>query len=87
MRICHARVQYPCRELWDNVVSDVNQNDIIFIPPSNTTLNTTWPGPLLPELAQLKWLRILKLLRRTARDWAGIPVEWVQPGAFSRLEQ
>ena len=43
------------------------------------------PGPLLPELAQLRWLEELMYEGKRLRLYGGIPPEWGQPGAFPRL--
>ena len=56
--------------------------------PSGDPRAPPGPGPLLPELAQLEWLRELWLVRSCSPWWAGaMPNEWVQPGAFRRLRQ
>ena len=47
----------------------------------------SWPGPLLPELARLRWLNSLIMQRYNANNWHGIPPEWVAPGAFPRLRK
>ena len=45
------------------------------------------PGPLLPELAQLRWLEHLIFEGRMQTMYAGIPSERGQPGAFPRLQR
>ena len=77
-----------CRRLEDDIHS-------FMLPPArdrNTNpvgggANTTWPGPLLPELARLQRLTQLVLSRMAVAHWQSIPPEWVAPGAFPNLTE
>lgn len=41
--------------------------------------------PLIPALANLRWLERLRIMYRRRPLLAGLPPEWCQPGAFPRL--
>ena len=72
---------------WSNVHTSPHQFGFLDVPTGDPKA-PPGPGPLLPELAQLEWLRELWLVRSCSPWWAGaMPNEWVQPGAFRRLRQ
>ena len=43
-------------------------------------------GPMLPELAELQYIEALVVSQATMPT-AGVPAEWMQPGAFPRLRE
>ncbi len=44
-------------------------------------------GPLIPELARLPLLESLIIIVYNTPVWAGIPSEWLLPGAFPSLKE
>lgn len=85
----------PCD--WENVACDgeghvesiivEDEERGLLAHGASSTAPPAAARPLVPALASLRWLRLLRVMYRRRPVLAGLPPEWCQPGAFPRLAE